>query len=113
MLALPRSVMPWCTSLFQYVNEHSFKNTNIWRHLNFRFDNEEFIKKCLICSSNKTLQMLYLDKTQLGDAGAASIGGALAYVTLSKYKYLAPPDFFGLIILSRCVCVRFAAKTRR
>ncbi len=34
---------------------------------------------CLICSQNKTLQMLTLSN-QIGDAGAGSIGGALAYV---------------------------------
>jgi hypothetical protein len=43
---------------------------------------------------------------KIGDAGAASIGGALAYVPLSLFELifihkdisLAPPDVFGLIL---------------
>jgi hypothetical protein len=38
---------------------------------------------CLICSQNNTLTVLGLGSNQIGDAGAASIGGALAYVALS------------------------------
>ncbi len=37
---------------------------------------------CLICSQNNTLTELSLSENQIGIAGAASIGGALAYVTL-------------------------------
>jgi hypothetical protein len=33
-----------------------------------------------LCSQNKTLQTLQLSRNQIGDAGAASIGAALAYV---------------------------------
>jgi hypothetical protein len=40
----------------------------------------------LICSQNKTLQTLILSKNQIGDAGAVSIGGALAYVLLRHPK---------------------------
>jgi hypothetical protein len=38
---------------------------------------------CMICSKNNTLTVLYLFGNKIGDAGAASIGGALAYVTFS------------------------------
>ena len=38
---------------------------------------------CPICSQNKTLQILGLSDNKIGDAGAASIGDALAYVTLT------------------------------
>ena len=89
----------------------------------FRIDNGHYQGVfCMICSQNNTLTELYLSYNQIGDAGAASIGGALAYVTLSSCEWtflqkdisLAPPDFFGLIrALSRFVCVRFAAKTTR
>ena len=34
----------------------------------------------IACSTNKTLQVLDLPGNQIGDAGAASIGGALTYV---------------------------------
>jgi hypothetical protein len=37
---------------------------------------------CLICSQNNMLQALHLNHNQIGDAGAASIGSALAYVIL-------------------------------
>jgi hypothetical protein len=73
---------------------------------------------CLICSVNKTLQRLYLERNQIGDAGATSIGGALAYVQTSIPKcsvfefihfvcnLVTPPDFFGLIMaLSRRFCM--------
>jgi hypothetical protein len=39
-----------------------------------------------ICRQNKTLQNLWLFDNQIGDAGAASIGGALAYVTPSPFQ---------------------------
>jgi hypothetical protein len=35
---------------------------------------------CLICSKNQQLHTLALPANQIGDAGAASIGDALAYV---------------------------------
>jgi hypothetical protein len=41
---------------------------------------------CVICSQNKTLRILWLNDNQIGDAGAVSIGGALAYVTLSRFE---------------------------
>ncbi len=44
---------------------------------------------CLICSQNKTLQTLLLYNNQIGAAGAASIGDALAYVTLSPLHELS------------------------
>ena len=45
--------------------------------------------------------MLFLGNNPIGDAGAASIGDALAYVTLSPFSWtfiqkdisLTPPDF--------------------
>jgi hypothetical protein len=51
------------------------------RHPIFWFD-KGLIKVCsdLKYSQNKTLQALILSSNQIGDAGAASIGGALAYV---------------------------------
>jgi hypothetical protein len=39
-----------------------------------------------MCSSNKTLQTLRLQNNQIGDVGAATIGGALAYVILSPFE---------------------------
>ncbi len=36
---------------------------------------------CMICRQNNTLTELYLNDNQIGNAGAASIGGALTYVT--------------------------------
>ena len=61
----------------------SFKKTFLWRHPNLSDDNG-IIKVCLcpICSQNTTLKILALSENQIGDAGAASIGGALAYVIL-------------------------------
>ncbi len=41
---------------------------------------------CLICSVNKTLQKLELSGNKVGDAGAASIGGALTYVILLPFE---------------------------
>ncbi len=41
---------------------------------------------CFMFSSNKTLLMLRLQNNQIGDAGAASVSGALAYVTLSPFE---------------------------
>jgi hypothetical protein len=38
---------------------------------------------CLTCSQNNTLQVFYFTNNQIGDAGAASIGGALEYVTIT------------------------------
>ena len=35
---------------------------------------------CLICSQNKTLQLLALSDNVVGDAGAAAIGDALMYI---------------------------------
>ena len=39
-----------------------------------------------ICSQNKTLQWLGLDGNQIGDAGATSLGGALAYVAIVHFR---------------------------
>jgi hypothetical protein len=52
---------------------------------------------CLICSQNKTLEELYLRDNQIGDAGAVSIGGALAYITFSSFEwtFLHKDVFFG------------------
>jgi hypothetical protein len=44
------------------------------------------VSLCLNCSQNHTLTELNLSENQIGDAGATSIGGALAYVTLSFCK---------------------------
>jgi hypothetical protein len=80
MLALLDLVQVLRTSHFFSVDEHSFPC-----HTTRFFGLIMGINKvclCLICSQNKTLQFLYLDHNQIGDAGAASIGGALAYVTL-------------------------------
>ena len=74
------------------------------------------VKVCLflIGSQNTSLTELRLGYNQIGDAGAASMGDALAYVTIylvnelscTKTFLLAPPNFFGLIMaLSRLVCV--------
>ena len=47
---------------------------------------------CLICRQNKTLQLLNLDENQIGDAGAVSIGDALAYVQLRLLTFF--PEFY-------------------
>jgi hypothetical protein len=69
------------TSHFVSVDDCSFQ-----RHATRFFHDKGIIKRCLclICSQNNTLKKLYLRSNQIGDAGAASIGGALAYVTLSS-----------------------------
>ena len=63
---------------------------------------------CLIYSQNNTLQTLRLQNNQIGDAGAASIGVALAYVTLPSYEWTFihksflwrhPVFFFGGVIV--------------
>ncbi len=75
---------------------------------------------CLICSQNKTLQTLWLDRNHIGDAGAASISGALACVTLSRVVCifvhegisLAPPYVFRIDNYQGFFVRWFAAKTR-
>ena len=72
------------------------------RHPIFHIDNG-IVKVCvrLFCSQNNTLQALVLESNKIGDAGAASIGVALAYVMhlpvewafIPKDISLAPPDF--------------------
>ena len=46
------------------------------------YEDSSQVDLCFICSSNKTLQALDLRGNEIDDDGAASIGGALAYVTL-------------------------------
>ena len=69
------------------VNELS---TFLWRHPIFSDDNGIIkVYLCLICSQNNTLKELGLGGNQIGDAGAISIAGALAYVTFSLVNELS------------------------
>ncbi len=115
MLALPRSVAPWRTSLFYLVNELSFKKTFLWRHPILRIDNGIKVWFCLFGSQNKSLTELRLELNKIGDAGASGLGAGIAYVSFCLYGWTffptsRHPILLGLIrALSRCVCVWFAA----
>ena len=105
MWALLDLVQVLRTSHFVSVDERSFP-CHATRF--FRID-KGIIKVflCLICSQNKTLQALGLTGNTIGDAGAASIGDALAYVQsrhpiISVFEFIhfvcnfgTPPDFLG------------------
>ncbi len=71
------------------------------------------IKVCLYlnCSQNKSLQVLVLDQNKIGDAGAASISDALAYVQYNhatqnfwfyslcmQIWHATSPDFFVFLM---------------
>jgi hypothetical protein len=43
---------------------------------------------CSICSQSTSLTELYLNKNEIGAAGAASIGDALSYVNLFRWYRL-------------------------
>jgi hypothetical protein len=79
MLALLDLVQVLRTSHFFSVDEHSFP----CHATRFFWIDKGLINVCLclIRSNNNTMQRLDLGGNKIGDAGAISIAGALAYVT--------------------------------
>ncbi len=59
---------------------------------------------CFMCSQNKTLQTLGLNRNQIGDAGAASIGNALAYVQSRAHHPNFLDCYGGVSDVCSCLC---------
>ncbi len=82
MLALPRSVVPWRTSLFHLVNDFLSYRYFFGATRFFRIEKGIInVYLCLFCSRNTSLTILQLSRNQFGDVGASGLGTGLAYVS--------------------------------